>query len=205
MAPLVVSTFGKMGPSAQGFLLSLAESFTGVVDRCLWLRLAQQYLSCAVVRGHGIFTMVLYVGRGTDMSNALHVLETFKIPSSRRSPLRNFHVDGDWLISNWQRANLVTNLEVSELCLVWYEAQIQRSRAVWQFSCITLVVHMQCGCSRIESSISKVCAENVARVGHFFSTMPAFRCDAWCNLRGHQVRSTRDIKRFLPTALLSVL
>ena len=56
MVPLVTSTFGKMGPSAQGFLQSLADvaCSTGVVDRGLWLRIAQQYLSCASVRGRGI-------------------------------------------------------------------------------------------------------------------------------------------------------
>ena len=35
MVPLVVTTFGKLGPSAQGFLQSLADvaCSTGVVDR----------------------------------------------------------------------------------------------------------------------------------------------------------------------------
>ena len=45
-----------MGPSARGFLQSLADDAcsTGVVDRVSWLRIAQQYLSCALVRGRGI-------------------------------------------------------------------------------------------------------------------------------------------------------
>ena len=55
MVPLVVSTFGKLVPSAQGFL----HSFTDVVHRGSWLRIAQQYLSCASVRGMGkTFVMV---------------------------------------------------------------------------------------------------------------------------------------------------
>ena len=38
MVPLVMTTFGKLGPSAQGFLQSLADvaCSTGVVDRGLW-------------------------------------------------------------------------------------------------------------------------------------------------------------------------
>ena len=45
MVPLVVTTFGKLGPSAQGFLQSLAgiACLTGVEDRGSWLRIAQQY------------------------------------------------------------------------------------------------------------------------------------------------------------------
>ena len=55
MVPLVMSTFGKTGPSAQGFSQSLADIVcsTGVVHRGLWLRLALQYPSCALVRGRG--------------------------------------------------------------------------------------------------------------------------------------------------------
>ena len=46
MVPLVVTTFGKMGPSAQGFLQSSADvaCSTGVADLSSWLRTAQQYL-----------------------------------------------------------------------------------------------------------------------------------------------------------------
>ena len=56
MVPLVVTTFGNLGPSAQGLLQSLADvaCSTGVVDRDSWLRIAQQYLSFALVRGRGI-------------------------------------------------------------------------------------------------------------------------------------------------------
>ena len=56
MVPLVVTAFGKLDPSAQGFLQSLLDvaSSTGIVDRSSWLRIAQQYMSCALVRGRGI-------------------------------------------------------------------------------------------------------------------------------------------------------
>ena len=62
MVPLVVTTFGKMGPSAQGFLQSSADvaCSTGVVDRGSWLRIAQQYLSCALVPGRGIVFRYYY-------------------------------------------------------------------------------------------------------------------------------------------------
>jgi hypothetical protein len=54
MVPLVMSTFGKLGP--EGYLQNLASvaCSTGVVDRGVWLRIARQYLSCALVRGRGI-------------------------------------------------------------------------------------------------------------------------------------------------------
>ena len=53
--------FGKVRP-AQGFLQSLADvaCSTGVVDRGSWLRIAQQYLSCALVRGRGIVFRYYY-------------------------------------------------------------------------------------------------------------------------------------------------
>ena len=56
MVALVVTTFRKPGPSAQGFFQSLADvaCSTGVVDHGSWLRIAQQYLSCALVRGCGM-------------------------------------------------------------------------------------------------------------------------------------------------------
>jgi hypothetical protein len=56
MVPLVMTTFGKLGPAAEGYLHSLADvaCSTGIVDRGLWIRLAKQYLSCALVRGRGI-------------------------------------------------------------------------------------------------------------------------------------------------------
>jgi hypothetical protein len=55
MVPLVMSTFGKLGP-AEGYLQNLATvaCSTGVVDRGVWLRISSQYLSCALVRGRGI-------------------------------------------------------------------------------------------------------------------------------------------------------
>jgi hypothetical protein len=56
MVPLVMSTFGKLGPAAEGYLQNLASvaCSTGVVDRGVWLRIFRQYLSCALVRGRGI-------------------------------------------------------------------------------------------------------------------------------------------------------
>ena len=56
MVPLVMTTFGKLGPSAEWYLQTLATvaCSTGVVDRGMWLRIARQYISCALVRGRGI-------------------------------------------------------------------------------------------------------------------------------------------------------
>ena len=58
LAPCACSltTFGKRGPSAKAYLQTLADvaCSTGVVDRGLWLRIAKQFLSCALVRGHDI-------------------------------------------------------------------------------------------------------------------------------------------------------
>jgi hypothetical protein len=56
MVPLVMSSFGKLGPSAEGYLQSLATiaCSTGVVDRGMWLRISRQILSCALVRGRGV-------------------------------------------------------------------------------------------------------------------------------------------------------
>jgi hypothetical protein len=54
MVPLLMSTFGKLGPAAEGYLQNLATCSTGVVDRGVWLRIPRQYLSCALVRGRGI-------------------------------------------------------------------------------------------------------------------------------------------------------
>jgi hypothetical protein len=56
MVPLVMSTFGKLGPAAEVCLQNIASVAcpTGVVDRGVWLRISRQYLSCALVRGRGI-------------------------------------------------------------------------------------------------------------------------------------------------------
>ena len=64
MVLLLMTTCSKLGPSAQGFLQSLADvaCSTGVVDRGLWLRIAMQYLSCALVRGRGIVFRRYYQG-----------------------------------------------------------------------------------------------------------------------------------------------
>ena len=49
MIPLVMTTFGKLGPSAESYLKSLADDTcsTGFVDRGVWLRVSKQFLSCA--------------------------------------------------------------------------------------------------------------------------------------------------------------
>ena len=77
MVPLVVTTFGKLGPSALGFLQSLAHvvSSTAVVDCGTWLRIAQQYLSFALVRGCGIVFRYFY--QTTRFARALRALLTF--------------------------------------------------------------------------------------------------------------------------------
>jgi hypothetical protein len=56
MVPLVMSTFGKLGPAAELYLQNLASvaCSTGVVDRGVCLRISRQYLSCALVHGRGI-------------------------------------------------------------------------------------------------------------------------------------------------------
>ena len=62
IVPLVLTTFGNLGLSAHGFLQSLVDvaCSTGVVNRGSWLRIAQQYLSCALVRGRGIVVRYYY-------------------------------------------------------------------------------------------------------------------------------------------------
>jgi hypothetical protein len=56
MVPLVMSTFGKLGSPADGYLQNLASvaCSTGVVDRGVWLRISRQYLRCALVCDCGI-------------------------------------------------------------------------------------------------------------------------------------------------------
>ena len=56
MIPLVMTTFGKLGRSAESFLHNLADvtCSTGFDDRGVWLRIAKQALSCDLVRGLGI-------------------------------------------------------------------------------------------------------------------------------------------------------
>ena len=56
MIPLVMSTFGMLGPSAESYLQSLADvaCSTGFIDCGVWLRIAKQFLRCALVRGRGI-------------------------------------------------------------------------------------------------------------------------------------------------------
>ena len=54
--PLVMTTFGKLGPSTESYLQSFADvaCSTGFVHRGVWLRVAKQFLSCALVRGRGV-------------------------------------------------------------------------------------------------------------------------------------------------------
>ena len=56
MNPLVMTTFGKLGPSAESYLQRLADAACsiGFVDRGVWLRITKQFLSCALVRGRGV-------------------------------------------------------------------------------------------------------------------------------------------------------
>ena len=62
MIPLVMTTFGKFGPSAESYLKKLADVAysTGCVDRGVWLRIAKQHLSCALVQGRGIVFLHYY-------------------------------------------------------------------------------------------------------------------------------------------------
>ena len=48
--------FGKLGPSAESYLKSLADvaCSTGFVGHGVWLRVAKQFLTCALVRGRGV-------------------------------------------------------------------------------------------------------------------------------------------------------
>ena len=57
MIPLVMTTFCKLGPSAESYLQSLADvaCSTGFVHRGVWLRIGKQFLSSALVRGHIVF------------------------------------------------------------------------------------------------------------------------------------------------------
>ena len=79
MVPLVATTFDKLGASAQGFLQSLADvtCSTGVVDRGSWRRIAQQYLSCALVRGRGIvfrhYNQSMAISAGKDIRDGAAV------------------------------------------------------------------------------------------------------------------------------------
>ena len=81
--PLVMTTFGKLGPSAQGFLQILTDgtSSTGVVDRGLWLRIAMQYLSCTLVRGRGIVFRRYY--QGIAKSDGKDFRDREKVTSTR--------------------------------------------------------------------------------------------------------------------------
>jgi hypothetical protein len=56
MDPSIMSTFGKLDPTAEGYLQNLASvtSSTGVLDRGVWLRISLPYLSCALARDRGI-------------------------------------------------------------------------------------------------------------------------------------------------------
>ena len=51
----------RLGPPAQGFFKSLADvaCSTGAVDRGSWLRIAQQYVSCAFVGGVALCSVAI--------------------------------------------------------------------------------------------------------------------------------------------------
>ena len=51
-----MTTFGKLGPSTESYVQNLADvaCSTGFADHGVWLRVAKQLLSCALVRGRGI-------------------------------------------------------------------------------------------------------------------------------------------------------
>ena len=51
-----MNTFGKLGPAAESYLQRKADvaCSTGCVDHGVWLRIAKQFLSCALVRGRGV-------------------------------------------------------------------------------------------------------------------------------------------------------
>ena len=97
MVPLVVTTFGNLGPSAQGLLQSLADvaCSTGVVDRDSWLRIAQQYLSFALVRGRGIVFRYHYQSmaksagkdfRDGELHRQGHQVSTIRVRSRNHQP-----------------------------------------------------------------------------------------------------------------------
>ena len=67
MVPLVVTTLSNLDPSAQIFLRCLADvaCSNGVADHGSWLRIAQQNLNCALIRGRGYFQSMAE-GAGTD-------------------------------------------------------------------------------------------------------------------------------------------
>ena len=62
MVPLVMTTFGKLGPSAVAYLNYLADvaCSVGLVDRGVWIRIAKQYLRCALVKGRGVVFLQYY-------------------------------------------------------------------------------------------------------------------------------------------------
>ena len=65
---LVATTFGNLCPSAQAFLQSVADvaCSTGVLDRGLWLRTAQQCLIRELVRGSGLVLRYVYQSVATS-------------------------------------------------------------------------------------------------------------------------------------------
>jgi hypothetical protein len=74
LVPLDMSTLGKLGPAAEGYLQNqgtLACS-ASVVDRGLWLPISRQYLSCALSivrgRGHGIVNVFRHYYRSLAKS-----------------------------------------------------------------------------------------------------------------------------------------
>ena len=62
MVPLVMTTFGKLGASTVAYLNSLADvaCSVGLVDRGVRIRIAKQYPSCVLVKGHGVVLQQYY-------------------------------------------------------------------------------------------------------------------------------------------------
>jgi hypothetical protein len=65
-----MSTFGKLGPAAEGYLENQATvaCSTGAPDRGVWLHISCQYLSCALVRGRGIVNIFSHYYRSLAKS-----------------------------------------------------------------------------------------------------------------------------------------
>ena len=67
-----MTTFCKIGPSAESYLQRLAyvACSTGFADRGVRLRVAKQFLSCALIRGRGVvirhYYKIITKGAGKD-------------------------------------------------------------------------------------------------------------------------------------------
>ena len=77
MAPLVMTTIGKLGPSVQGFLQNLVDFAysTGFLDCGSWLRIATQHLSCTLFGGVYCSASLLGVPNCTKRFDMSHVTQ----------------------------------------------------------------------------------------------------------------------------------